>query len=258
MLAFLAHAALNAAAMPPNFWCTWPAYTNDGDPRGSEIHGTFGDVVVGTCQTGSNAELYLGTNLSTPLWVVEAIGNRTTAVAGKILRTWGSFTLVASESVPEPVSPATNVISVATSALRARRPPPRALLSSIRNHTGFGEPHPVITAALKDLSKDNMRDNLQQLTAIHSRQSNAGGAVEAEAWIAAEMIQLGFEVSTFFFQENMSSNVIGELVGTRNPQKVVIVGAHYDSRATGRSNTHPFHMRCVFTIISTLFEHPFF
>jgi hypothetical protein len=60
-------------------------------------------------------------------------------------------------------------------------------------------------------------------------------AVEAQEWIAQHYTSLGLKVSVEAFRKDYSSNVIAELPGYGDASKVVIIGAHYDSRALSLS-----------------------
>ena len=58
------------------------------------------------------------------------------------------------------------------------------------------------------------------------------GLNQAADWAAAQFAGYGFEVARPSFREDMTPQVIAELRGSEEPERVVVVGAHYDSRGT--------------------------
>ena len=58
------------------------------------------------------------------------------------------------------------------------------------------------------------------------------GLNQAANWAASLFAGYGFEVQRPSFREDMTAQVIAELRGTETPERVVVVGAHYDSRGT--------------------------
>jgi len=73
---------------------------------------------------------------------------------------------------------------------------------------------------------------VEQLSNYHSRQSKSIGAQQAERFLVEYYTRHGFETSTFTFRSDYSDNVIAERKGILFPDEIIIVGAHYDSRAT--------------------------
>jgi Zn-dependent M28 family amino/carboxypeptidase len=71
---------------------------------------------------------------------------------------------------------------------------------------------------------------------IHSRNSIAPGARTAADYIAGEFRRYGFNVEQHNFQTNYGPNVIGTMRGTRFPNRIVVLGAHYDSRGAQQSS----------------------
>jgi len=66
---------------------------------------------------------------------------------------------------------------------------------------------------------------------IFSRCSRDPGAKLAQDWIEEKFKSFGLPTETFNFRADMSDNVIAELKGTEQPDLIVVVGGHYDSRA---------------------------
>jgi hypothetical protein len=77
----------------------------------------------------------------------------------------------------------------------------------------------------------------RHLSSYFSRLAIADGAFEAQDWIEQYYVSLGLKVKTEFFRAGYSYNVIAELPGSEDPSKIVLIGAHYDSRSTSTTNT---------------------
>jgi len=58
------------------------------------------------------------------------------------------------------------------------------------------------------------------------------GAGAAVAWMATQLQGFGFTVEHHAFRAGMAPNVIATKLGIATPDRVVVVGAHYDSRST--------------------------
>jgi len=70
-----------------------------------------------------------------------------------------------------------------------------------------------------------------------TRNSFSQGALDAAKWIENQFRSYGLSTSQEIFRSGYCPNVIGILPGLIDPSKIVIVGAHYDSRAS--STTDP-------------------
>lgn len=95
---------------------------------------------------------------------------------------------------------------------------------------------PTIAKLVADVDADLVKKHDLHLSSYNSRLAISPGAVEAQEWIAQYYSSLGLVVSTEHFRKDYSSNVIAELPGFGDASKVVIIGAHYDSRSTSLSN----------------------
>jgi len=93
-------------------------------------------------------------------------------------------------------------------------------------------PNPLIEAVLRSVSQERLIDNVNHLSSYVTRQSYSVGALEAQAWLAQEYLKLGYQVITIPFEPRYSDNVIAELKGIENPDNIIILSAHYDSRST--------------------------
>jgi Zn-dependent M28 family amino/carboxypeptidase len=97
-------------------------------------------------------------------------------------------------------------------------------------------PDPFIESVLNAVKPTRMQQYISTLSAYHSRQSQSQGAYDAQRYLATTYSQKGFVVTTYRFRTDMSENVIAEIRGTRYPDQIVCVGAHYDSRSTNSNS----------------------
>jgi len=106
------------------------------------------------------------------------------------------------------------------------------LAAVLLNRTaGQLSPDPRVVQLLQSVSRQNLIDYLDSLTAINSRLSTSPTAIEATKLLEAHYTKTGLSVHKYTFRNGYSDNVIAELKGSEDPSKVVLFGAHYDCRA---------------------------
>ena len=88
---------------------------------------------------------------------------------------------------------------------------------------------PAIQAMVDQVNQSNISSTVQSLSSIFSRRANLSGAVTAQNQLQAQM--QGYGVSTYLqnFGASYSKNVVGEIPGTVDPSKIIVIGGHYDS-----------------------------
>jgi hypothetical protein len=121
---------------------------------------------------------------------------------------------------------------------RASSPSPLPLiLALLTAATALGQappPVPAVQAAVARVDSARLLATVHHLADYPSRHSESAGCDRAGAWLAEKFRALGYaEVS---FQEfalggRTCRNVICEKPGTATPARVLVIGAHYDSRA---------------------------
>ncbi|KCV67739.1 hypothetical protein H696_05848 [Fonticula alba] len=90
---------------------------------------------------------------------------------------------------------------------------------------------------LDQVNEDDLRYYLEYLTGEASdspfttRNAYSTQAHDAARWIADQYTSMGFTTTLETFRDDMSPNVVAVLPGRRYPDKFVVLGAHYDSRA---------------------------
>jgi len=101
----------------------------------------------------------------------------------------------------------------------------------------LSDPDPVISKAIGLATKESQYGFVEKLSAFHTRQSNSEECQQAAEYIEEHYVSKGFEVSRFDYRENFAPVVIAELKGQVEPDTIIVVGAHYDSRSTNSQST---------------------
>lgn len=92
--------------------------------------------------------------------------------------------------------------------------------------------NPVIAQAVAAVSADNLKASVTFLsTKYYTRNSLSIEALEASQWLADQYRSFGFTVTTYQWNPDYAPVVIAELKGLKQPDEIVIVGGHYDSRS---------------------------
>lgn len=88
---------------------------------------------------------------------------------------------------------------------------------------------PRIQSLVNGVVKNNLSAKVLALSSIFSRRADSPGAVTAQNDIRGWLNGFGLATSTQQFNGSYSHNVIAEIPGTTSPEKIVVIGAHYDS-----------------------------
>lgn len=91
---------------------------------------------------------------------------------------------------------------------------------------------------LDRVSSDSLAQLITHMEDYTSRNSYSGenGLNQAVDWAAEKLKGYGFAVTREASGEGMTPQVVAELRGVSDPSKIVVVGAHYDSRSTERTS----------------------
>merc|ERR1719272_295845 len=99
---------------------------------------------------------------------------------------------------------------------------------------------PLVGALLRRVTAASALDGLNYMTGvtsdIKSRNSIHPDGLKAAQWISAEFKKYGFESELETFRTGYNPNVIATLKGSVEPDTIVVVGAHYDSRGVARES----------------------
>jgi leucyl aminopeptidase len=89
-------------------------------------------------------------------------------------------------------------------------------------------PNATIQGMVSQVSQSNLTTDVATMEAFGTRRHGQQGEVDAENWLVSRMNAIGLNTSTFDYDFG-ADVVIGEYVGTTDPSKIVVIGAHYDS-----------------------------
>jgi hypothetical protein len=127
-------------------------------------------------------------------------------------------------------------ISVPSRDVRGPKAMPAA--TKARYKEMLKEPKQLNLDLLEFISEAQLTDMITTLQAYQSRNSFSGdnGLNQAAAYAEAEFLSLGFETTRMPFREDMTPQIMATLRGTEEPDEIVVVGAHFDSRGTMNSS----------------------
>ena len=88
---------------------------------------------------------------------------------------------------------------------------------------------PRVQTLVDSVQKANISAKVSSLSSIFTRRADSSGAVTAQNDIQGWLNGFGLSTSTQQFSSSYSRNVVAEIPGTTSPEKIVVIGAHYDS-----------------------------
>jgi len=125
----------------------------------------------------------------------------------------------------------TNVIPVPTQSVKVAADPNNNPAFQ-KFDSGSLAPDPLVQQLVAAVKEENVKNTDLHLSNYLTRLSISPTVLEAQKWLEGQYSGLGLAVSLFPFQPGYGSNVIAELKGSEDPSKIVVIGAHYDSRST--------------------------
>jgi len=97
--------------------------------------------------------------------------------------------------------------------------------------------NPRIVAIANRITAAQLNASVVQLASYPTRQSQSSSAAQAVDEISRNFTAAGATVTQQAFRAGYCNNVFGEIRGTTNPNAIVMLGAHLDSRSTNVSST---------------------
>jgi len=103
-------------------------------------------------------------------------------------------------------------------------------------------PNDAIQTLVDQVNEADLRSFVEYLSGelsgspILTRNSFSQDAVKASEWIVSQFSQFGLKAGTQCWDPRYSCNVVGILQGATFPSEVIVLGAHYDSRAANSSS----------------------
>lgn len=95
-----------------------------------------------------------------------------------------------------------------------------------------------IAAMVAQVSQQNLLDDVNSMVAFGTRRHYQQGEVNCQNWLKSEFDAMGLTTSLHDYDSG-ADVVIGELTGLTNPDKIVIIGGHYDSINYNVGNSGP-------------------
>ncbi len=98
---------------------------------------------------------------------------------------------------------------------------------------------PRISVLVDQVSKSNLQSAVTQLSSYHTRRADQAGAMQATNWLVSQLTAIpGVTVTTETFEPGYTPNVIATIPGVTHPERIVVLGAHYDSINYAGSTTN--------------------
>jgi len=100
----------------------------------------------------------------------------------------------------------------------------------------------TIDSLVNKVSQDSLRSWVQRLQNFKTRYSYSDSIVRARDWLYNKFVSFGID-SLWLHHYNWDSdqyNVVATVVGTAQPDKVIVVGGHYDSVVYEEAGGNPF------------------
>jgi hypothetical protein len=93
-----------------------------------------------------------------------------------------------------------------------------------------GAPHPAIEAMVESVSGDRFDAHVNRLQAFQTRYAAHDSCFAAAAWVKAEFESYGIDsVYYHYLGDTYAPNVVAVIPGAVDPERLVVIGAHYDS-----------------------------
>ncbi len=99
------------------------------------------------------------------------------------------------------------------------------------------EPDPVIQEMVNQVSIATVNGHVQRLQDFRTRHSSSDSADAAARWIRDQFLSYGIaDVSFHNWSSTYSDNVVAVIPGVHDPDKIVVLGGHYDSTTPTSGN----------------------
>lgn len=127
-------------------------------------------------------------------------------------------------------------ISVPTSDVRAPRAMPKATKAYYKSL--LTSPQPSHLDILDAINETLLVESISHMENYDTRNSYSGanGLDQAVEWAESKFNGYGFDTTRLSFRSDMTPQVMATIPGAVDPSKIVVVGAHFDSRGTQSSS----------------------
>lgn len=87
-----------------------------------------------------------------------------------------------------------------------------------------------VAAMVAQVNQTNIQNTVTQLSSYFTRRADSAQVQTAKNWIVAQLQTIpGITVTTQTFDGGLGPNIIATITGTTHPERIVVLGAHYDS-----------------------------
>ncbi|MCP4290658.1 MAG: M28 family peptidase [bacterium] len=98
------------------------------------------------------------------------------------------------------------------------------------------DPNPIITNIVNSVSGSMVDSYVQRLQDFQTRYASHDSCQSAADWLVSKFESFGIEsVYTQNFSSTYKDNVIAEIPGMSEPDKVIVIGGHYDSTSSNHN-----------------------
>jgi hypothetical protein len=111
-----------------------------------------------------------------------------------------------------------------------------ALIPPVYERYGSREYNPIIQGFVDQVSETTIYDLLVQMVSYNTRYSYAPELLDAVDWAVDEFETWGYDVELRPHTSQMAPNIIATKTGMVNPDRIWVVGGHFDS-TSGQPNT---------------------
>lgn len=100
---------------------------------------------------------------------------------------------------------------------------------------------PRVASLVSQVNQANLQTTVTQLSSYFTRRADSSQIQTAKNWLVAQLSAIpGVTVTTQTFSGSYAPNVIATIPGVSHPERIVVLGAHYDSiNLAGASQTAP-------------------
>ena len=97
---------------------------------------------------------------------------------------------------------------------------------------------PQIAALVAQVNQANLQATVTQLSSYLTRRSDQPSATTAKNWLVSQFQAIpGLTVTTDTYNGSYTPNIIATMLGTTHPEKILVLGAHYDSITGGSAGS---------------------
>ena len=209
--------------------------------RAMAYHGEFGGLAVGQATRGELSKLrQLGYDaVALGAWPAGrplVVARADHAPAGDLLFASAGEVLVALPAGAAPPTSCHALSLVSPTPWKPSRPFSATAGVGLRGASGptgtqaAVAADPRVAALVAQVSQANIQATTTQLSSYFTRRADSAQVITAKNWLVAQLQAIpGLTVTTSTFDGTLGPNIIATKTGSVHPERLVVLGAHYDS-----------------------------